>query len=189
MIKRAFCVIVLLSCIIHLPESSAQNANQKRKAVIRVEEADADFPLQGEYNGKLGEDQVPYGIQVIALGSGKFQAIAYEGGLPGDGWNREKVIRVESQRNGNEVTFRAEAGTALLSKSGITISDPDGNVQGELKKVVRRSETLGAKPPKDAMVLFDGSSPKKFKNGRCNHFSVSFPHSSTIFFFHLVDPI
>src|SRR5262245_10154757 len=51
---------------------------------------DADFSLQGEYVGAIrnpwgGYD--PVGLQVVALGSGKFDAVAYRGGLPGAGWN------------------------------------------------------------------------------------------------------
>ena len=51
--------------------------------------ADADFAVQGEYAGtlKMSEGDVRIGVQVIALGQGNFQAVAYLGGLPGDGYN------------------------------------------------------------------------------------------------------
>ena len=54
--------------------------------------ADADFAFQGEYAGivKTDEGDKKIGVQVIALGEGKFQVIGYIGGLPGDGWDKSE---------------------------------------------------------------------------------------------------
>src|SRR5690242_3327865 len=53
------------------------------------DKADADFPFQGEYIGTVRSDdgELKVGLQVIALGEGKFRAVGYHGGLPGDGWD------------------------------------------------------------------------------------------------------
>ena len=44
---------------------------------------DQDFQIQGEYVGKLGDGR-QLGLQVVALGDGRFEGYLYPGGLPGD---------------------------------------------------------------------------------------------------------
>src|SRR5579871_653209 len=52
--------------------------------------AGPDFQVQGEYVGelKVGDKTEKIGLQVVALGKGEFEATAFHGGLPGDGWSR-----------------------------------------------------------------------------------------------------
>ena len=47
---------------------------------------DADYQMQGEYVGTVlaDEQRLKFGLQVIALGDGKFTGVGYRGGLPGD---------------------------------------------------------------------------------------------------------
>ncbi|HMC11571.1 MAG TPA: hypothetical protein VKH44_09785, partial [Pirellulaceae bacterium] len=47
-------------------------------------EAGPDFGFQGEYLGNVGSQQ--WGVQIVALGDGKFDVAGYRGGLPGEGW-------------------------------------------------------------------------------------------------------
>ena len=134
------------------------------------QQVDADFALQGEYSGMVGGegDRQTLGVQVIALGKGRFEAVGYFGGLPGDGWNGEKPLRAQGDVKDEEVRFQSERGLAKLSKGEIIACDPDGNEVGRLKKVVRESPTLGKKPPVGAVVLFDGTtdSLKNWEGGR-----------------------
>lgn len=88
---------------------------------------DPDFKLQGEYVTDS------YGVQVIAMGDGQFQAVFYSDGLPSEGWKGQEVERLDL--------------TASELKQKINLSD----------RVERVSETLGAEPPKGAVVLFDGT--------------------------------
>jgi hypothetical protein len=132
------------------------------------QQTDADFPDQGEYRGRVGDEQRPLGIQVIAEGQGRFQAVAYFGGLPGDGWDGEPPIRAAGQRQDGQIRFDTQQGSAVLKEGTITVYDADGDRVGRLAKVTRSSPTLGAKPPSGAVVLFDGTaeSLENWRGGR-----------------------
>jgi hypothetical protein len=132
---------------------------------------DGDFAFQGEFTGAADEDaDVKFGLQVIALGEGQFQAVGYAGGLPGDGWDgdRETLIRATGKLENAELKLSApDQGTAVIKKDGtVETFDLDGNKVHRLKRVVRKSKTLGQKPPEGAIVLFDGSSADGWENGK-----------------------
>ena len=164
--QRSFLCMALL-----VPATFAAAQDSKpapKKPALTPAEADADFALQGEYSGEIVEEKGKrkFGVQVIALSGGKFRAVGYPGGLPGDGWEGEKKTEVEATRDGDRVLFKVEKGQGVLGNGLISIQDADGNELGKLKKVTRKSPTLGKKPPEGAVVLFDGKSADKFKNGR-----------------------
>lgn len=122
---------------------------------------DADYKLQGEYSGAINADgqEIKYGIQVIALGDGKFTGVGYPGGLPGDGWDRSEPIRVEEVAAKDGVlTLEGDEGVAVLGNGKASIKTFDEVEIGQLKRVVRKSPTLGQKAPSGATVLFDGTS-------------------------------
>jgi len=127
--------------------------------------AGPDFAVQGEYVGEIGGEK--WGGQVIALGDGAFRGIGYKGGLPGDGWKRGDERRVaEGKASGGSVVMKGDDHTATIQNGVITIAGGDGSKIGELRKVERKSPTLGIKPPAGAVVLFDGSSADQFNNGK-----------------------
>ncbi len=134
-----------------------------------VEKTDEDFPYQGEYAGtvKTGDGEIKVGMQVIALGKGKFRAVGFEGGLPGDGWSRGATMRsAEGERKEGSITFATEDAIVTIKNGVAKITSKDGQEHANLKKIERNSPTLGAKPPQGAIVLFDGKSADAFDNGR-----------------------
>jgi len=143
---------------------------EPRKVFISPDDAGNEYPLQGEYSGtvKAGSGEMKLGVQVIALGDSTYRAVAYPGGLPGDGWKRELLkYQVEAKREGEAIQFSLLGqGSGKLTSSGLTIQNSDNLVIGDLPKVVRKSPTLGRKPPEGAVVLFDGSTAEHFKGGR-----------------------
>ena len=149
-----------------------------------------DFQVQGEYVGELscGCD---FGAQVIALGNGRFQAVLYPGGLPGASWERgEKRSLLTGKLEGGKAVFTmAEGKRRYLGGSADQFSatskfPPDGQkatnafilkgkmtgVYGkkkfELERTLRKSPTMSAKPPKGAIVLFDGTGKDEWQGGR-----------------------
>lgn len=132
-------------------------------------EAGPDYVVQGEYVGKIdtGEGDGSWGVQIVALGDARFSLVGYEGGLPGDGWKRgDRTETAEGKRTGDVTRFEGDGWEGELKGKLLTISGPDGAEAGTLKKVDRTSPTMGAKPPRGAVVLFDGSSADQFENGK-----------------------
>jgi hypothetical protein len=143
---------------------------QKNPAYTDPAQAGPDFAVQGEYLGQIQTDAgiLAIGVQVIALGDGKFRAVGYPGGLPGAGWDgKEKHIAEGQTKDGKTVFTVADSDAKAVIKDGVLeIVDGSGKTIGTLKKTERKSPTLGAKPPAGAVVLFDGTSADNFKGGR-----------------------
>jgi hypothetical protein len=144
-----------------------------------------DFKIQGEYAGdKLG-------VQVIALGKGAFQAVVLPGGLPGAGWDGKNKSLLAGKLDGETAKFTPATGrrkylaqnpdefsaTSRFPPTGQ--ADFTGTADGQtfaldtadskavqLKKVERKSSTLGARPPKGALMLFDGTNTDQWTGGR-----------------------
>ena len=150
----------------------------------------ADYQFQGEYEANvLGSGKI--GCQVIALGGGTFQAVVLPGGLPGAGWDGKNKSLMDGKLDGTKVVFVPTTGQRkYLAQSPLEFSatakfPPVGQVEQtavgtagqlllgkdpktaiELKKITRKSSTLGQKPPEGAIVLFDGTGTEEWKGGR-----------------------
>ena len=127
---------------------------------------DADFLVQGEYG--FTNNNSAWGLQVVALGGGMFDAYLLEGGLPGLGWTRQKSrTRLSGVRSNGEIELSTDNPSMKVALSrGKAFVSKDGKTIAELPKVERSSPTLGAKPPAGAIVLFDGSSADAWENGK-----------------------
>jgi hypothetical protein len=139
-------------------------AADQNPAFTNPAEAGPDFALQGEYVGNVGSQQ--WGTQIVALGDGKFDVVGYRGGLPGDGWKRgDQTTRGTAELKDGVVEVQGDGWTAKI-KDGLMTVYHGAEKAGELKKVERKSSTLGAKPTPGAIVLFDGTTPDNFENGK-----------------------
>jgi hypothetical protein len=160
---RSILAMTLLLLAAFVSSSSAQ------QPALDSKQADADFPLQGEYAGAItvDGDELKLGVQVIAHGGGKFHAVGYMGGLPGDGWDGSDRREVDGELSGGAAFFKVAGEAGAEVRDGVmTIRDASGNSIGELKKTTRKSPTEGEKPPAGAVVLFDGTSADKFDGGK-----------------------
>jgi hypothetical protein len=142
------------------------------REVVDLEEAkaDADFHIQGEY---LGEGVLPdatqgnVGAQVIARGEGDFEIYVLTGGLPGEGWKRgDGRFGVEGRTEGDQVSIAHEGLTGMIADGKFFLHD-GAHFEGiKLKRIERNSDTLGAKPPQGAVVLFDGTDVDYFPGAK-----------------------
>jgi hypothetical protein len=144
-------------------ETPAQSLDKKEEAAAKklfdAQAIGVEAKLQGEYVGKNGEKRL--GIQVVARGDKSFHALVLEGGLPGDGWDGGRYGLLESgplSKGRVEFSSPSDNGaSAVLDDNGLTLKR--GNQTILLKRVERKSETLGKEPPAGAIVLFGGAKP------------------------------
>lgn len=137
----------------------------KPAAYTTEAEAGVDFQLQGEYGGLVAGPyrQQRIGLQVIALGDGNFRAVEFAGGLPGDGWNGEDRVEYEGRRQGRIAIFTGPKRYGVIVPGMVWMREAGSDtLLGTLKKVHRRSSTLGLQPPSNAVVLFNGTSTEQF---------------------------
>ncbi|MEK6262280.1 MAG: DUF1080 domain-containing protein [Planctomycetota bacterium] len=162
MFIRAIRGLLAVALLVALP-AACLRAAEPQDVVVK----DPDFLVQGEYVGEVTkpDGKEKFGMQVISLGKGKYHAVWRSGGLPGDGWDKNETALREGDTVAGVTTFKADEQTATI-KDGSMVLTSDGKRIGELKRIVRKSSTLGAKPPKGAVVLFDGKSAEQFENGR-----------------------
>lgn len=139
---------------------------KNKLAFLTPKKAGPDFEVQGEYVGKVHDGALQIGMQIIARGEGKFEGVVYPGGLPGAGWDGEARIKLSGETEGDVTVIKSDMGHADI-KEGVAVAYNNEELKiGELRKVIRKSPSLGMKPPTGAMVLFDGKSADKFKNGK-----------------------
>lgn len=143
-----------------------------------------DFKFQGEYSN----DNM--GAQVIGLDKGAFHVVLYPGGLPGAGWDGKNRSLLHGNLNGKQVKLSPASGkrkylAGPTEQFSATREFPpqghqsyEGSIKGGqltvkrdakthvLLKTIRKSPTLNKKPPKGAIILFDGSNKKDWQGGR-----------------------
>lgn len=157
----------LVAALALVPGESVAQDKKKNKANLtwtdpeKAKAEDPDFSLQGEYG--FDEEGADWGLQVVALGDGRFDAYLLESGLPGLGWDRSKQrIRL----SGTARALASEDGEIEGSIADQVASIEVGGKAVDLPRVERKSPTLGAEPPRGAIVLFDGTSADEWKNGK-----------------------
>ena len=136
--------------------------------------ADEDFTFQGEYAGEISHNgqAMKVGVQVVALGNGGFDVVAYPGGLPGAGWEPPaqkatgKGTRDGSRVKVDGVDWAGVKRQAEIRDGAFIVLGDTGSEIGKLPKVSRKSPTLGQAPPAGAVVIFDGKGTDKLVNGR-----------------------
>ncbi len=126
---------------------------------------DPDLALQGEFVGPVSSSPSEYqrwGLQVRPVGDGRFEAIQYPGGLPGEPSHRPQPVTLVGKRCESFLVLSGGPWAVFVEPDHCLLVDREGHAAGRLERIRRQSPTLGARPPKGAIVLFDGKDTKQF---------------------------
>ena len=133
--------------------------------------APAEETVQGLYEGavKAAMGEQKFEARVVACGKGVFKVFIREPAPDG----KVTKIELDGKIEGDAVKFAGKAGNAewAATYADGTIKGTAGAGTVEMKKVVRESPAMGAKPPAGAVILlgdknFDGMAKKAGKDGK-----------------------
>lgn len=157
----------LAMCLCTAEGSLAQDL---KKGVTDLAQVDADYALQGEYAGCVLFSDGYYrtvGLQVVALGTGKFDALWYQGGLPGNGYDGSTRRKLTGGTTGSLTSLSGDSLTIELQPGAAAqVKNASGGLLGTLFPQWRSSPTEGSPPPQGAIVLFDGKNTDRLKNAK-----------------------
>lgn len=179
-INASSLVLVLLATInAGQAADDSRNADGETKAGVKdvvgltvPPENDPEFALLGEFVGPIliGENKYePLALQIRPVGGDNFEALQYRGGLPGQKTHQPEAIQLIGRRSGDFVVMSGGPWAIFVEKNHCLLVDREGNHVGRLERVTRQSPTLGAKPPQDAIVLFDGTHTDQFSVAEMTH--------------------
>ncbi|MBN2475992.1 MAG: DUF1080 domain-containing protein [Pirellulales bacterium] len=134
-----------------------------------LQPADVDLTLQGEFVGTVERAPSKFrqiALQIRATGGGTFEAIQYLDGLPTRPARRRPAVSLIGKRHDDFLVLSGGPWAVLAQADHCLLTDRNGKRVGRLDRVHRQSPTLGARPPKHAVVLFDGSGTDQFLQAR-----------------------
>lgn len=172
LIRNQLFVCGVIASILLIPDGvkAEENADNKARLTINdINQVDDDFGYMGEYQGTVFTPtggNCPIGLQVVAMGDGKFGGMQYACGLPGTGWNRVDRAKIEGEAKDGKVEAMGHDLRFEIANGNVSAFDMSGNEVGRLHKVHRQSPTLGMAAPPNALTLFDGHDTNAFKNGK-----------------------
>lgn len=168
----SFMLVLIATINAGQADDDSQNADGETKADVKnvvgltvPPENDPEYALLGEFVGPIliGENKYePLALQIRPIGRGNFEALQFRGGLPGQKTHQPDPIQLIGRRSGDFVVMSGGPWAIFVEKNHCLLVDREGGQVGRLERVTRQSPTLGAKPPKDAIVLFDGTNTDQF---------------------------
>ena len=143
--------------------------NGKGPAFTEPPKGDKDFALMGEFLGEITPvdgEKAQLGLQLRALGDGSFDAQSFLGGLPGQDQHKPEAFRMIGQRSDDFVVLSGGPWVMIVEKDHCLLVDRKGNKIGKLNRLQRSSPSMGALPPEEAIVLFNGKNVDQFTNAQ-----------------------